>query len=184
MRIALLLFAGTLFAQQTPGGSLEMQWDMSAVLKEISAHAGRLQPALEAVHAEAWVKKGASDTYLAQLQSCKDQARALAEDAKTLARKPEQLSMALQVYFRIQGLDTMIASLAEGMSRYQSPGDAQPLMALSAENGANRDRLQRYIVSLAGAQEQDLAVMDREAQRCRGIISQTPPPTRPPTKKK
>lgn len=181
MRLALFLFASTLFAQQTPGGGLEMQWDISAVLKEIGAHAGRLLPALQQVDARAWVEKGASDTYLAQLQSCKEQSMALAEDAKALARKPEQLSAALQVYFRIQGLDTMIGSLAEGMRRYQGAAASQVLVSLSAENGANRDRLQRYIVNLAAAQEQDLAVMDREAQRCRSMAAPAPKTT---TKKK
>lgn len=181
MRLVFFLITGALYAQQAPRGGLEMEWDVAAVLQEISAHADRLQPALAKIDARPWVVKGASDTYVAQLESCKEQSRALVEGAKALARKPEQLSVALEVYFRIHGLDTMINSLAEGMRKYQSPADAQTLVALGAEIGANRDRLQRYIVNLAAAQEQDLAVMDREAQRCRAALTQAPPK---PVKKK
>jgi len=49
--------------------------------------------------------------------------------------------------------------------------------ALSAENGANRSRLERYLVNLAADQEQQLQVMDSEAQRCRALL--TAPASRP-----
>jgi hypothetical protein len=174
--------AAALFAQAPstaphPAG-LETDWDIRPVLMEISAHAGRLLPALEKIDARAWVAKGASDTYVAQLQSSKDQARALAAEAKALAANPERLSASLEVYFRVQGLESMLDSLEEGIRKYQSPADASALASLSAENGLNRDRLQKYIVNLAAEREQDLAVMDREAQRCRGIMTQTTPPGR------
>ena len=72
----------------------------------------------------------------------------------------------------------MLNSLEEGVRKYQSPAEASALASLEAENGANRDRFQKYIVNLAAEREQDLAVMDREAQRCRGILTQTPRPGR------
>jgi hypothetical protein len=59
----------------------------------------------------------------------------------------------------------------EGMHRYQTPASAQALASLQAESGANRDRLQRYIVNLAAEREQELHVMDQEAQRCRGTVT-------------
>jgi hypothetical protein len=176
-----LLFtcAAALFAQAPSSASqpagLETDWDIRPVLTEISAHAGRLLPALDKIDANAWVQTGASDTYVAQLESSKAQARALAAGAKALAGNPERLSAALEVYFRMQGLESMLNSLEQGIRKYQGPADAEALASLSAENGANRDRFQRYIVNLAAEREQDLAVMDREAQRCRGIMTQTPP---------
>ena len=69
----------------------------------------------------------------------------------------------------------MMGSLAEAMRKYQSASDAQALTSLVAEMGASRDRLEKYIVNLAAEREQDLEVMDREAQRCRGLVTQTPP---------
>lgn len=180
--LALFTCAAALFAQgpsQKQVAGLETDWDIAVTIQEIGAHADRLLPMLERIDARTWVEKGASDTYLAQLQTSKVQARALGEGAKMLASSPQRLSVALELFFRIKGLETMLTSLQEGMRKYQSPQDAQELARLEAENGASRDRFQRYIVDLASAREQDLQVMDREAQRCRAIVTQaTPKPGR------
>jgi hypothetical protein len=168
------LYAQAPAAGPAPAG-LETNWEIAPVLQEIAAHAGRLLPVLDGIHAQAWVEKGASDTYLAQLQSSKEQAKALQAEAKSLAASPEHLSSSLQVLFRIQGLDSLLASLEEGIRKYQGAADAQALARVAAQNGANRDRLQHYVVNLAAEREQDLQVMDREAQRCRGILTQAPP---------
>ena len=75
----------------------------------------------------------------------------------------------LPLSFEIEG-----TSLAEAIRKYQTPDAAQPLVSYTAQNGANRDRLQRYIVNLAAEREHDLQIMDREAQRCRGILTEVP----------
>jgi hypothetical protein len=157
-------------SQQQPAG-LETDWEIGAALQEIGAHATRLLPALNQIDARSWVDQGASETYAEQLQSAKDQTQSLADGAKALAKNPERLPVALELYFRMQGIDTMLASVEEGMRKYQNPASAQALASLQAEAGANRDRLQRYIVSLAAEREQELHVMDQEAQRCRGTLT-------------
>lgn len=161
---------------QAPAQSagLEADWDIAPILQQISAFATNLTPALEKLDPQVWASKGASETYLRQLQSSKEQARALADQAKALMRNPEKLSASLEVLFRIQGLDTMLRSLVEGVRRYQSPGEAAALETIAVQDGAGRDRLQSYIVNLASEREHDLDVMDREAQRCRGLVSQSP----------
>ena len=181
--LAVFACAAAVYAQApqaAPGSApgLEASWEIAPVLNEIAAHAGRLLPLLDKVDVQAWVAKGASDTYAEQLQSSKEQARALVVEAKALAGNPEQLSAELQLVFRIQGLETMLTSLGDAIRRYQTPADAQALAAVVAQNGAGRDRLQRYVVNLAAEREQDLKVMDREAQRCRGILTQAPPKTK------
>jgi len=160
-------------AQRQPAG-LEPDWDIGVILQEMSAHAGRLLPVLDQLDVKAWLRKGASDTYAAQLQSSKEQAKAFADGATDLARNPEKLSASLELLFRIQGLETMLGSLEEGIRKYQDPAAAQTLASLEAENGVNRDRFQRYIVNLAAERERQFEVMDREAQRCRGILSAQP----------
>lgn len=158
-----------------PVQGLETPWEMTPVLQELSAHAGRIQPLLDRMNVNAWVEKGASDTYVAQRQSAKEQAGALAIESAALARNPEKLSGALQVLFRLQAMETMLSSLGDGARRYQSARDAQELATVAAQSGAGRERLQRYIVNLAAEREQEFEVMDREAQRCRGILTQAPP---------
>ncbi len=177
--LAVLLCAAALGAQ-TPApadpqpAGFETSWEIAPVFTEISAHAGRLGAALDRIDAQAWVKKGASDTYAAQLDSSRQQARALGAEAKMLAANPDKLPAALVLLFRIQGLDAMMVSIEEAMRKYQSPADAQALAGLAAENGINRDRLQHYIVNLASEREQDLKVMDEEAQRCRSAVTAVP----------
>ena len=182
--LTLFACAAVLSAQAPPppqADGLDNDWDIAVVLGEIGDHALRLLPQLDKVNVNSWVLKGASDTYMAQLQSCKEQARALADGAKALARNPQKLSASLELFFRMHGLEQMLSSLEEGIRKYQGPNDAQALIALEAENGANRDRFEHYIVNLASDREHDLQVMDREAQRCRGTLSQSP--SRPGRKK-
>ena len=91
-------------------------------------------------------------------------------------RLPEKLSGALQLFFRLEGLGTMIQSLQEGARKYQGPQISQSLGALFAEGGANRERLRSYIVNLASEREHQFEVMDREAQRCRATLMAPAPP--------
>jgi hypothetical protein len=177
LRALAWLAAPVFLCAQTPTG-LQPDWDVSVILGEISAHANRLLPVLDKVDANAWIAKGASETYAQQLQSAKDQARAVADEAKSLAKTPEKLSLCLELYFRMQGMEQMIDSLVNGTRKYQDQGLADLLAGQSAENGANRNRFQTYIVSLASDREQECAVMDKEAQRCRSIVAtQAPKPT-------
>jgi hypothetical protein len=162
--------------QQPPG--LQSDWEIAAVLQEIGAHAARVLPLLDRADAGQWAAKGAPDAYAAQLQSSKEQARALVDGAKALAGNPETLSAELQVLFREQGLETLLNSVAEAMRKYQDAAAAQELVALAAESGANRDRLEQYVVNLAAEREKEYLVMDREAQRCRALVLAPPPPAK------
>ena len=150
---------------------------MAVVLQEIGKDAARLIPALDQVNASAWISRGASDTYAAQLQSSKDQARAISTEAAALARNPEKLSAGLQLFFRLEGLETMLASVEEGVRKYQNSGLAQTLASTFADSGANRERFRNYLVRLAAEREQQFELMDQEAQRCRAALVSAPPKT-------
>jgi hypothetical protein len=162
--------------QQTAG--LESDWEIAAVLQEIGAHAARVLPLLDRVDARQWAVRGAPEAYAAQLQSSKEQAQALADGAKAAAADPEALSGELQILFREQGLETLLTSVAEAVRKYQSPAVAQELVAMAAESGANRDRLEQYVVNLASEREKEYQVMDKEAQRCRALVLAPPPPAK------
>ena len=168
---AALALSGACAQQQT----LTPEWDIRPVLKEISAHASRLVPMLDKVDPAGWVNKGAPDTYVAQWKSARAQAEALSAEAVELSHDPEKLSAALKTFFRMQSLEFMLHSLTDAVRRYQSPAVAETLAGAAAENGANRERFQRYIVELAAQREQEYQIMDHEAQRCRSIISRETP---------
>jgi hypothetical protein len=177
----MLLACATAFYGQTQAApprapGLETEWDVAVILGEMGAHAGRLLDALNRVDVRAWEAKGASETYAAQLESSKQQAKAFEDGARALAADPDKLADALVLLFRIEGLDTMLGSLEQGIRTYQSPADAQALARLAAENGTNRERFRKYIVELAADREKQFAVMDSEAQRCRAALANQPPP--------
>jgi hypothetical protein len=179
--LILVACASALFApaqqaprSQAPAG-LETDWDIAVVLNAMSVQAARLLPLLDHADSNGWIAKGAPDAYAGQLRGSKEQARALAEGAKALAQNPERLSAGLELFFRLEGLKSLLGSVEEALRKYQSSADAEALIALSAENDANRDRFQQYLVNLAAEREKEYTVMDQEAQRCRGIVTAPAP---------
>ncbi len=79
-------------------------------------------------------------------------------------------------------LEVVLTSLVDGARKYQNPALADLLRSLMNENSASRQQLRQYIVDLAAAKEQELKVMDGEAQRCRQITSK--PQAAPPVRKR
>jgi len=178
--LILLTCSAAIYPQPQPGAALqttalEPKWEISVTLQEIGSHATRLLPMLDRLDVDSWIAKGASRTYEVQLQSSKEQAQALAAGAKELARNPEKLSAGLELFFRMRALEDMSGSLEEGTRKYQNPDAASELASLTAENGANRERFQQYLVELAAQREQEYQVMNSEAQRCRGVLATQPP---------
>ena len=165
-------------ATAQPAAGLESDWDIAAVLQDIGVHAARIAPLLDRADPQQWAAKGAPAAYADQLKWSKEQALALADDAKAVASSPETLSAELQVLFREQGLETLLNSVAEAVRKYQDPGVAQELIAAAAESGADRDRLQQYVVNLASEREKEYQVMDKEAQRCRALVLAPPAPVK------
>jgi hypothetical protein len=187
VRLILLAIAPlAVFAQTTPSAGLEPTWDVAVILEEIGKDTAALRPMLDQVDGPGWIQKGASSTYLEQVQSSKDQAGAIVTEAHALARNPEKLSSGLELYFRLQGLETMLGSVEEAMRKYQTPQLAEDLSAAFARFGANRERFRNYIIQLAADREHQFEVMDQEAQRCRALLMAAPQPakTKPATKKK
>ena len=61
------------------------------------------------------------------------------------------------------------------MRRHGNPAVAELLEGAMRENSANRDHLRQYISELAQNKEQEFAIMDKEAQRCRNAVSSQSP---------
>jgi hypothetical protein len=174
---ALLLAGALVLCASAQEKGVEPDWDIRPVLKDIAAHAQRMIPVLEQIDTAALTKNGAPDTYITQLNESKVQAKALATEASTLENSPDKLSADLTTFFRMQSLEKTLFSIEEGIRKYWNPAVADLLASEMAQNGGNRERFQRYILDLATQHEQECAVMDHEAQRCRGILAKQPPKT-------
>jgi hypothetical protein len=168
---------------QTPAG-VATPWDTAPMVAALSAQAARLKPILDQLTPKEWVAKGAPDAYIAQWKGAEDELGFLSDSALALEKQPEKLTLALDTYFRLQSLELRLHSLVEGVRNYQNPAVGDLLVGVAAENSANRDKLRQYITDLASAKEQEFEVADKEAQRCRGMLTkQTPAKPAAPKKK-
>src|SRR5260370_18503217 len=139
VRLTLLLCASAALVRaqsSAPAAGLEPAWDIAVVLNEVGDNASRLLPSLNRMDPKSWVAKGASETYVEQWQSSRDQVRALADGAKALAKNPERLSTSLELFFRIESLDRMLGSVAEGARKYHGAAGAQGGETIYAQSRA------------------------------------------------
>jgi hypothetical protein len=165
------------------GQSVSNEWDISQTLDALSAQAKRLKPILDQLTPQEWVSKGAPQTYVAQWKGAEDELGYLVGSAQALEKQPEKLTLALDTYFRMQSLESRLHSLVDGVRNYQNPAVGDLLIGVLAENSSNRDKLRQYITDLANTKEKEFEVADKEAQRCRGVITRQPAPKPSPTKK-
>jgi hypothetical protein len=173
---ALLAVAFTAQAQTAqPAAGVESEWDLKKMLDSLSAGARRLKPIMEQANPQTWRDAQAAQSYSAQWKSAQNQIQYLNLTADKLVKEPERLTIALETYFRLQALETSVSSLVEGIRKYQNPAVADLLQSALVENLNNRERLKTYLVELAQNKEQEFKIMDKEAQRCRAMISKQPP---------
>lgn len=157
---------------------LETPWDVGKILADLQRDTEQLQPLLSKMNPQQWYDlKGAPTTYIPQWQTAQIQLKDVTITIKHLSQKPETLSAALDVYFRLEALETTARSLEEGAQRYADRATADQLSALIANSFNNRERFRDYLRDLAASTEQNFKIADEEAQRCRGMISKEPPPS-------
>ncbi len=144
------------------------------VLNGISQHESRLEPMLAQLRPADWVAKGAADTYVQQLASVNRQIQLIETDMTGLAQHPNQMTDCMKALFRAQAFHQMLDSLLGGLRRYQNPALADLIEAVAAEDRADLDRLENWVLELATAKDAQFDVVDREAQRCRATLSRQP----------
>ena len=156
-------------SSQTQSGVLS-QWEVRRLLQNLDEQAKHLAPVMEQIQPASWLSQGAPPAYLDQWVHTKADLQYLLDDSAALQKKPERLSLALDTYFRMVALESILGSVLEGVRKYQDPGVAKRVQEVINENGANRDSLRQYVQDLAVQKEQEFAVADQEAQRCRGLL--------------
>jgi len=118
----------------------------------------------------------ASETYLEQCSRL----RAGKGSGDTAGRWPtirRSCPPGLDVLFRIQALGDMIGSLEQGNAQYQTPADAAALALYPRERRQPLAPRGTWSIS-PRIREQQLQVMDSEAQRCRALLTAPRPAAR------
>jgi hypothetical protein len=157
------------------------EWDARKLIDALSTQAQHLKPLIDQVQPSGWLSKGASETYVAQWNTTQAQLKYLIASSEAFSRQPERLQLGLETYFRMEAVESTLASLTEGVRKYQNPALASIMQSVIVENSTNRDRLRQYLQDLATQKEEEFQVADREAQRCRAALLKQP--AAPKTKK-
>jgi hypothetical protein len=129
---------------------------------------------LEEIKPAEWVGKGASETYIDQHKSVQAEMGYLVRTAGDLKLKPESLTLTLQLFLRLQSIESLLHSLIEGVHRYQNPALAELLKSTMLDNDKHGIRLREYLVELVETKEAEFRIADEEAQRCRGALIRQP----------
>jgi hypothetical protein len=159
--------------------SVSAPWDIKETIVALSAQTARIKPVLDQLTPDQWVQKGAPDAYVAQWRSAQRELNDVDQASSMLEKQPEKLSAALNVYFRLQALEARLTSLVDGVRTYQNPAVGDLIVGIVGENSGNRDKLREYISDLSVQKEQEFAIADKEAQRCRVQLNRQPAPAKP-----
>ncbi len=156
------LCAMPVFAQ-----GLTAPWDLKKTLESLQTNGARLKPIIEQLQPKDWKSQGAPDGYDVQQKDVLLQMDGVTTVAKRLAADPEKLTLALDLFLRIETFDISLQSLADGVRTYHNPAVAELMVGMRNENGHARQALRTYIVELADSREQLFKIVDQEAQKCR-----------------
>lgn len=154
---------------QAQSGGLPPEWVVRQDMATLCEHVQRFKPILDQAKPLNW--QGAPAAYVDQGQRVGAEVDYLIGAAQGLAGHPQVLTSALTTYFRMQSLDLLLRSYADGIRKYQSRALAEQLQATLVLASADREKLRQYMLDLAADKEQECRVMDEEAQRCRGMLS-------------
>ena len=170
-------FSRSIFGAPRPSNSSSVaaEWDISKTIAAFSDLAKRLKPILDQLTPQAWVAKGAPQTYVSQWQEAEQELTYVGASAQSFEKDPERLTLALDTLFRWERLAVDLTSLVDGVRHYQNPAVGDLLVSVLGENSSNRELLKQHITDLAAQKEQEFAVVDKEAQRCRGQVTRTAP---------
>jgi hypothetical protein len=145
-------------------------WDISKTLNALAAQTQRLTPVLEQLKPDDWVSRGAPEGYIQQTAEIRRQIAYVRQTAAELSAEPGVMTRTLEVFLRLQSLESMLDSLSQGVRQYQNPALADLLQSIVSENNANRARLREYLIELVSTKEVELRIADLEAQRCRATL--------------
>jgi hypothetical protein len=166
------LLSGAASSQNAAG--VLSQWEIRRLLQNLEEQARHLTPIVEQIQPAGWASRGAPQAYIDQWVHTKADLQYLLDDSAALQRKPERLTLALDTYFRMVALENVLGSVLEGVRKYQGDDLARRVQDVINENGGNRDTLRQYVQDLSLQKEQEFAVADEEAQRCRSALTKDP----------
>lgn len=175
----MFLVAGCLLQAQ----GLLPDWELKPKLEEVIRQTQRFTPLVEKLTPEEWQKEGAPASYVDQRKSLLTEILYLEQTTRALMRRPDRMTLALEAFTRLQTIESRVVSLSAAVRRYQNPAIADLLDGLMSETAASREVVRQYAWELVAEREQEMSVLEKEAQRCRINSTRVVTPPAPPVKK-
>jgi hypothetical protein len=159
---------------------LPPEWEVRQQLADLTSQTERLTPLVRQIEPANW--RDGSDAYVAQQKALLNQIQYVTQVIGALSRQPERTTLALDAFFRLQSIESLVLSFSDGIRRYQNPAVADLLTSLTNETAASRERLREYLKELVAMREQERDVLEKEAQRCRSTPPRVTPAAKPKAK--
>jgi hypothetical protein len=156
-------------------------WDVRSYMKSLVDDVKKMEHLINRADPEYWVAKGAPSAYVQQQKSAQVSMQHLIASTEKLSTDPEHLVSAIDTLFQLEKMELFLGSLREGIRKYQNSSLADDISHALTANLLHGERLRQHIQDLAVTREQEFKVINQEAQRCRGMISQQAPPEPPRT---
>lgn len=173
LRNVFLSLIFTLAAVAQPQG-VAPAWEVRATMNSLIDNARRYRALVDQFAVNDWIAKGASETYRKHKEAVLSEAEHLQTVAERSLAQPERLSLALDVLFRLQSIESLSTALSEGAGRYEQAALAEQLQALVSGNAAIRAHLRQYVLDLSSIKEEEQEIAQREAERCQAILNRNP----------
>ena len=174
----LLLLGASVFLasgqELIPADGVTPEWHIRSDMASLAATIRRLQPLMDSLRPDAWTANGAPPAYSQQLQSSRRSVAQIVLATDQLARKPERLTLALDVFFRLQHAEAILGSVRDAVRKYQDDAAANELETVLADLANAREKLRQHVADLAVDQEDMFQVVNHEAQRCRTSLTIEP----------
>ena len=174
---ALILMCWASAAAQQPG--VPPPWEVKKAIAELEKYSQTVENLLAQLRPAEWIKDGAPELYRQQWQQARQVNGQVRSQAQALAEQPEKLTLALDTFFRLDYLESLLESVNGGVRKYQNAALGDLLSAAISRNSAAREGLREYVQQLATDRENEWEVAHREAQRCREVLSKQPPSPSP-----
>jgi hypothetical protein len=150
------------------------RWGIVELAEDLHRNAGVVDKILKQVQPSDWIPRGAPDVYVSQYETLQSDIDNLALSAQEMIRDPEKLSASISTFLWLERVSSMVDSIAAGVRRYQSAVLANLLENAGAKVLSDQNLLKQYMRQRAVDQENELAIADDEAQRCRSEMLKRP----------
>lgn len=175
-QLCLILFSCWLgFAQGVP-----TEWESKKTIVNLEESMSTVLRSMNALDRESWKQSPAAQSYLQQFESAKGQIESLQQGARELQQRPEELGVALEIFFRLESVDFLLQTVREAAQKFNSSEQADQLAQSIAKSEAERDAFRAYLLDLAKDKDARYRVLEGEAQRCRENVNTPKPPVRRP----